>query len=1431
MMLRNLLWIGLVLAVGCGETKVTEVHQSPVATITSHADGAALTEGEFILLQGSVSDADTEFEDLLAGWYAEGREICAPMAPDGSGTTTCADVEITVDIESIRLEVKDTTSLIGIDDVSVNVAANSAPTISFLAPEDSAEFASGATIAIEAQVADAEDAPDALTLSLTHTTGEMTADLEFAPTVSSDGGVNGTIILDEGVHTLTLTVVDTAGKQDFASVVDITVLPENEAPTCGITAPSDGDAGESGVLVTLVGAVADADQDANTLSVEWSSDKDETLGTSTPDSDGSIEFSTSTLSVNTHQLTLTVTDAGGQTCSDSVSFTVGQGPTVSIVQPSSGDSFGPGTVVVFEGAVSDTEDTPSELTVVWASDRDGELSTAAPDASGTTQFTLNTTDDALTIGSHTVTLTVTDTDGLSVSDLVSIEVTDNNVPEILAVSISPDPPAPTDTLTCSWTFSDADGDDDVSTASWTMDGVEVGTSPTLSGIFESGDSVTCTVTPNDGMATGTPVSATVVIDNTTPSLTDVSITPDPANIDDTLTCAWVFDDADGDADVSTLSWTVGGVEVGTSADLAGAFVGGDTAVCTVTPSDGIVTGTPMTASITIDNTLPTVSTVSISPDPAGSTDTLTCSWAFDDRDGDGDTSTVSWTVGGTEVGTTSTLSGVFGPGDEVVCTVTAFDGSDTGSEASASITIGNATPEVSAVTISPDPALATDTLACSWTWADADDDEDVSTVSWTVDGAEVGTGTTLSGAFGAGDTVVCTVTPNDGTDTGTPQSDSVVISNTAPSIVGVYITPEPATADDELECVWIGYADAEDDPDESVPDWYINGIYAASGVTFSGGFAKTNTVTCSVTPFDGFAEGDPISDTITIQNKEPEIVSVEISPATPSTDDALVAVVETFDVDGDTPDLDYVWTLDGSSSGVSATDTVAAVDTARDQEWMVTVTPDDGEDVGAPMSSGSVFIDNTAPSAPAVAITPAAPVTETDDLFCEIVTDSTDPDLDSISYSFAWTVDGSAYSGTTGSTDHSGDTVPVASTDYLQTWTCTATPSDGSLEGGDASDSVVTSCQVLTWYADTDGDGYGDDLDTLEQCDAPAGYVAVGGDCVTDDSSLVECPSDGDSDWTRVDGTEPVAWSAVGMDTANDRILVYGGQTYHSLSDGLFAYSMATGEWDISTGVTGADPGTRKGHASVFVEGVDFGELVVFGGEDYHTLTDEVFVLDATAPGAENWTDLTTTPPPGSYWPEPRTGASMVYDPEDDVVLMFGGRGYYGLLSDLWEMEFSGTEASWTELIPDGDIPERAFSSAVYDPNYDVVYAFGGEQYHALADTVACLDLETLTWSNASVTGDAIAALTDTAAVYAPDYRAIVLYGGQGYHALPDLGYYIEPTGPCSLTVSALDPGEGTSPGGLAGAGIVWDSEDDVAMLVGGQSYYALSESIYSLTP
>ncbi|MBM4391011.1 MAG: putative metal-binding motif-containing protein [Deltaproteobacteria bacterium] len=60
---------------------------------------------------------------------------------------------------------------------------------------------------------------------------------------------------------------------------------------------------------------------------------------------------------------------------------------------------------------------------------------------------------------------------------------------------------------------------------------------------------------------------------------------------------------------------------------------------------------------------------------------------------------------------------------------------------------------------------------------------------------------------------------------------------------------------------------------------------------------------------------------------------------------------------------------------------------------------------------------------------------------------------------------------------------------------------DGTVDEDDASD-------ALTWYADADGDGHGDDTSTTEACSAPSGYLADNTDC--DDTNADVSPAEVD---------------------------------------------------------------------------------------------------------------------------------------------------------------------------------------------------------------------------------------------------------------------------------------------------------------------------------
>jgi formylglycine-generating enzyme required for sulfatase activity len=116
-----------------------------------------------------------------------------------------------------------------------------------------------------------------------------------------------------------------------------------------------------------------------------------------------------------------------------------------------------------------------------------------------------------------------------------------------------------------------------------------------------------------------------------------------------------------------------------------------------------------------------------------------------------------------------------------------------------------------------------------------------------------------------------------------------------------------------------------------------------------------------------------------------------------------------------------------------------------------------------------VTVQNTAPTAPVVEISPADPV-EGEELVCAVVTGATDADGDAISYSFAWAVDGVAYVGAAASS-YAGDTVLEGETFADEVWECAVSARDEGVPSasGVATVTVATVCDSGTVVAEVAG--------------------------------------------------------------------------------------------------------------------------------------------------------------------------------------------------------------------------------------------------------------------------------------------------------------------------------------------------------------------------
>ena len=94
-----------------------------------------------------------------------------------------------------------------------------------------------------------------------------------------------------------------------------------------------------------------------------------------------------------------------------------------------------------------------------------------------------------------------------------VQPPNNTAPSVSNVIITPASPIETDTLTCSYTYSDPDMDPDASLIQWSINGVAVSgaTTDTLSSGYATADFITCTVTAFDGTVNGNTGTMSILI--------------------------------------------------------------------------------------------------------------------------------------------------------------------------------------------------------------------------------------------------------------------------------------------------------------------------------------------------------------------------------------------------------------------------------------------------------------------------------------------------------------------------------------------------------------------------------------------------------------------------------------------------------------------------------------------------------------------------------------------------------------------------------------------------------------------------------------------------------------------------------------------------------------------------------------------------------
>ena len=721
----NWVWTLPLLAACRTEKTITTVNAAPDIIIMTPQDGAQVLEGYALAAHAQVSDSNHEAAELQVAWFYGDVEICPWSTPDEAGGSSC-DFFPSLDADTLRVEARDPLNAGAMDSLILSVQETENPTITILAPQSNDIFYTGRLITFEVEVDDAEDRPEDLRVTWN---SSVDGDLNLPDRPNNNGQVDGAISLSEGEHYIRVTVEDQTGKQSSDNIT-LSVGPVNSPPSCSIQHPTNLDVGAENAAVLFEGLAEDIDIANNALLVEWHSDKDGLLGTSTPNSSGLVTFSYRDLSVNTHNIEMRVTDDLGATCTDTILYTVNTPPSISILSPQNSLVISEGQAVQMEVQVSDNEDAANDLLLDWSLNGQAYANISA-NSSGIAQFS----DASLEYGAYILQVVVTDSHGFSDSAQVSFSV--NALPSAPVIAITPSVPTTTNNLTVNILTPsvDPEGMAPSYTYQWLQNGNPV-SGATTSSINASqtskNDTWTVQVTPNDGIINGPYAQSSVTIGNSNPTVDSITITPN-GNIynDSSLTCMATASDPD-ETVTATYTWTVDGQTVNaTSISLANYTVlPGDTVTCTATVTDSDGASASLDSSLTVDNRLPIINNVYIDTPPLYSNSAATCQYTATDPDDESLQHTVSWFANNAYIttGNPINLQSLVTQGDLLYCSIDSNDGHGSSTQNSAAVMIQNTAPTTPSIQITSTPnnppAAEEDDLICSVSQLSVDIDGD-----------------------------------------------------------------------------------------------------------------------------------------------------------------------------------------------------------------------------------------------------------------------------------------------------------------------------------------------------------------------------------------------------------------------------------------------------------------------------------------------------------------------------------------------------------------------------------------------------------------------------------------------------------------------------------------------------------------------------------
>jgi hypothetical protein len=316
--------------------------------------------------------------------------------------------------------------------------------------------------------------------------------------------------------------------------------------------------------------------------------------------------------------------------------------------------------------------------------------------------------------------------------------------------------------------------------------------------------------------------------------------------------------------------------------------------------------------------------------------------------------------------------------------------------------------------------------------------------------------------------------------------------------------------------------------------------------------------------------------------------------------------------------------------------------------------------------------------------------------------------------------------------------------------------------------------------------------------------------------------------WTQSGPLARFSHSAV-YDSGSGQMIMFGGQSSGSDLNDLWLGVTSSTQSVSFTGMTasGTPPSGRYGHVATYDPGSN--RMTVFGGAtgSPSPCANDLWLLDGANGKSGNPTWLTLTA--SGTAPSARQYHSAAYDAGSNTLIVFGGNNcsstYY---NDVWVLSHANGEggtSAWTKLQPTGTTPSaREGASAVYDPGSNVLVVYGGDAGSSRFGDVWTLSHAngsggTPAWSQLSPTGTAPAARTSHTASYDSASNKMTVFGGAtASGTLGDVWILTNANGQSGTPAWIKFSFKGATPPPLAYHTAVYDSVGNAIYVFGGSS-------------